>query len=294
MISDEAPPLELIRYPDARSFLQTVGDRLRAVADLEELPLSIAEEAAAAEVAGGPPTSGLFAHLGPPSEPLAILVMLPGHPLCLAQVRHDFADLAPALAHALVDTGAELPAVIGPPDPVDEFTAAWTAATGAAPSATITETLFRADRIAAEELAAEGRLVRGTVRDRQRIAEWLDAAAREALPAEVRQDAAALADAMVGAGSAYLWMLRDEPRGMGMIFRESSRGATIGGILVPPPFRGRGIATALVAELTRGVLQRKRFCLLHATEERSRLYTRLGFRPLTDVRTRLFASPEPH
>jgi uncharacterized protein len=77
------------------------------------------------------------------------------------------------------------------------------------------------------------------------------------------------------------------PRSMAAVVRRTPRGSGIAALYTPPEHRGRGYATALVATLSRGDMERgSAFCFLHtdlANPTSNRIYQRIGYRPVCDV-----------
>jgi predicted GNAT family acetyltransferase len=69
-------------------------------------------------------------------------------------------------------------------------------------------------------------------------------------------------------------------------------GIRIGPVYTPPELRGRGYASALVAELTRRLIAGGRqFCFLFtdlANPTSNSIYQRVGYRPVTDVNLWVF------
>ena len=85
--------------------------------------------------------------------------------------------------------------------------------------------------------------------------------------------------------SLYLW--EDvEPRSMVAAVGETDHGIRVGYVYTPPAFRGRGYATAAVAQLSQLLLEGgRRFCCLYtdlANPTSNAIYARLGYRSLCD------------
>jgi hypothetical protein len=78
-----------------------------------------------------------------------------------------------------------------------------------------------------------------------------------------------------------------EPVSLAAAGGPTPNGIRIGPVYTPPELRGRGYASALVAELTRVQLEGgRRFCFLFtdlANPTSNRIYQRVGYEPVTDV-----------
>jgi predicted GNAT family acetyltransferase len=94
-------------------------------------------------------------------------------------------------------------------------------------------------------------------------------------------DASAWAEAAIEAGRAYVWD-DESPRALACSPRETPSGRSIGPVYTPPPFRRRGYATALVADLAQRILNSgKRFACLFTDASNltaNHIYETIGFR----------------
>jgi GNAT superfamily N-acetyltransferase len=90
---------------------------------------------------------------------------------------------------------------------------------------------------------------------------------------------------LLRAGGLYLWE-DGEPKCMVGVNRASPNGATIGTVYTPPQFRGRGYASAAVAELSQRLLDAgRRFCTLYtdlANPTSNKIYRAVGYRPRSE------------
>jgi predicted GNAT family acetyltransferase len=89
----------------------------------------------------------------------------------------------------------------------------------------------------------------------------------------------------IAEGQVHLW---DDaaPKAMAAWGRPTTRGVSVNAVYTPPPHRGRGFATALVAALSRKLLAEGRsFCALFtdlANPTSNAVYARIGYRPVRD------------
>jgi predicted GNAT family acetyltransferase len=128
------------------------------------------------------------------------------------------------------------------------------------------------------------------------VARWVAAFHEEALGARDVPHAPAVAARRVAAREVVLW---DDgaPRAMAARDRPTARGVAVNAVYTPPASRGRGLATALVAALSRRLLAEGRsFCVLFtdlANPTANAVYARVGYRPLGDYLHLAFDPPGP-
>ena len=107
-------------------------------------------------------------------------------------------------------------------------------------------------------------------------------------------DHKARARRIIGDGVLYLWE-DGEPRSMVAAGGPTTNGIRIGYVYTPPPFRGHGYASVMVAHLTQRLLDDgRRFCFLYtdlANPTSNAIYRRLGYMPVSDVVDVVFAEP---
>jgi len=124
--------------------------------------------------------------------------------------------------------------------------------------------------------------------DRELALRWFDAFVAEAMPEAPPEDATRwlgrrLADSD---GGIVLWE-DAEPVSLAGFGGPTPNGIRVGPVYTPPERRGRGYASALVAELTRVLLAGgRRFCFLFtdlANPTSNTIYQRVGYRPVADV-----------
>ena len=126
-------------------------------------------------------------------------------------------------------------------------------------------------------------------RDRTLLVGWLDAAVWEALPSEVHREPPdgllerRLADPD---GGMALWV-DGTPVSLAGFGGTTPNGIRIGPVYTPPESRRRGYATALVAAMTRMLLEGGRaFCFLYtdlANPTSNSIYQRIGYRQVGEA-----------
>jgi len=252
-------------------------------------------------IADGAYADPLLALVEREGEAVLAALRTPPHDLILSAA--DRPDAAWALAEALAGdpVGADLPGVLGPTDETDAFAAAWTERRGGRARVLMRNRVYRLDRV---EVAPEapGTPRRATRADLARLAAWLGAFQAEALPEEP-VDAEATARRWLEAPERQVWLWEDRPEAGGapvsMVGAGSAtrNGVRIGAVYTPPERRGRGYASALVAHVSASLLAAgRRFCTLYTDLDNptsNRLYRRIGYRSVADVRHLRFASTSP-
>jgi uncharacterized protein len=216
---------------------------------------------------------------------MAAALRTPPHNLVLSEI-DDLRAIEPLVAdvHEVFET---LPGLLAASDVAARFASAWEAETGAAGRRVLAERVFRAERVVpARAVPGRMRLYRSS--DRELAVRWLDAFTAEALPEPPPEPSSHWLNRRLAEpeGSVVLWE-DGEPVSLAAAGGPTPNGIRIGPVYTPPELRGRGYASALVAELTRVQLEEgRRFCFLFtdlANPTSNRIYQRVGYEPVTDV-----------
>lgn len=200
-----------------------------------------------------------------------------------------------ALGEAMRSRAPDLPGVTGPTAAAERFARAYcggarshddpSTSSPASPHAELVlqMRLHRLDAVADVPRPA-GHVRVATPADAALLGPWAQRFVDESGSDETRPGAELLAPYLAN-GTLYLWE-DGEPRSMAGWSRGTEHGAAVSMVFTPPEHRGRGHATALVAELSRTILARgKRFCVLFtnvANPTAGAIYARIGYRPLCD------------
>jgi predicted GNAT family acetyltransferase len=212
-------------------------------------------------------------------NPVGAALRTPPHYLVLARARD--ASAAAAIAAGIDD---ELPGVVGSLPEVDQFAAAWVARTGGEARRVRDQGLFALEQVEPARAVA-GSLRDATEADRPLIRDWYRAFAMEAIGDE-NPDEERLQQTIshrLEAENAGLVLWEDgEPVSLAGFGDPTPNGIRIGPVYTPPELRGRGYASALVAELSSRLLESgRRFCFLYtdlANPTANRIYERIGYR----------------
>ena len=184
-------------------------------------------------------------------------------------------------ADAIRDPG--LRGLLGPPQSLRAFAEAsgreWRAGRGM--------TIYECRSVSAGDRVAGLRRVAG-VAERDLLVSWAKAFTSEALGViSARGEAEAAADRYIANGTMHLWTVEGQPVACAAALGPTPRGIRIGGVYTAPESRGRGYASALVADLTQLQLDRGRaFVYLYADRANptsNSIYQRLGYRRVADA-----------
>ena len=279
--------VRVARHTTARDFLERAEPWLLGAEDENNLILSLSysvEEEQAAP-GGSPPGSGeeatFFATVEDAGRVVGCAFRTPPHQVLLTAMP---VEGALALARRIAEVYAVLPAVLGPSGLAEVFAREWTGLTGRAARPGADQRLYRLDEV--EPLAAPGRMRLARPDERALAAAWAEAFARD-VHARFGPGEEALA-AWIRRGHVFLWEDGGGPVSMAVAHGRTPRGTRIGYVYTPPERRRRGYAGALVAELSRHLLDSGMdFCVLYAdlsNPTTNALYQRMGYRPLCDSR----------
>jgi uncharacterized protein len=184
-----------------------------------------------------------------------------------------------ALAESLDD---ELPGIVGAVPEAEQFARAWAVRNGVTPRRRMAQGVYALEQVA-PITGVPGTMRFATSQDRAQVLDWFLAFAREVLPPESDEDVLARGvDHRLSSDDAgvALW----EHNGLVSLAGfggPTPNGIRIGPVYTPPELRGRGYASALVAELSAGLLAGgRRFCFLYtdlANPTSNKIYERIGY-----------------
>jgi len=211
-------------------------------------------------------------------RPVAAATRTPPHNLVLAAPRS-----AEALA-LLVDALDDVPSVIGAQPEVEQFSAAWTERTGTTAQLRFAQGIYSLEHVLPVP-AAPGCLRLQAPDDTELLVAWLRAFEAEALHSlgEGEDRARQIVEHRLTAERAGLMLWEDggEVVSVAGFGGETPNGIRIGPVYTPPGLRGRGYATALVAQLSSQLLADGRsFCFLYtdlANPTSNAVYERIGY-----------------
>ena len=145
--------------------------------------------------------------------------------------------------------------------------------------------LFRLGELIRPAPGPEGTARPATERDRDLLAGWFDAFARE-VGDPPRHDTRAVVDERLGYGGITLWVAAGVPVSLAGRTRVVAGMVRVAPVYTPPELRGRGYAGAATAAVSQAALDAGvREVVLYtdlANPTSNALYQRLGYRPVED------------
>jgi predicted GNAT family acetyltransferase len=217
-------------------------------------------------------------------ETVAAALRTPPWNLLLARPRSDRA------LRALVDgIEEELPGVVGARPEVDSFVELWTSRHRLGSSVERRQGVYALERVQPVP-GPPGTARLATRSDRPLLMEWIRAFGEEALSDSDpgRSELASVVEQRLGGPSSgfLLWEDGGAPVSMSGWGGRTPNGIRVGPVYTPPGLRGRGYATALVAEQSQMLLDEgRRFCFLYtdlANPTSNAIYERIGYTRVCD------------
>jgi RimJ/RimL family protein N-acetyltransferase len=268
---------------DTAGFLAAAGDFLRADPARNTVMLSVTEDLLLKAAAPG---ETLFGWWQPDGDQVrAAFMHTPDYPLLLSRVS---GPAATALARDLTadsGTGRRIPGVNVGQERADAFAAAWRDRTGDVVAVYRRMRLFRLGELIPPRPWPEGtaRLAAGTERDL--LARWFGAFARE-VGDPPGQDHSQAAAGRLAYGGITVWEAGGVPVSVVGRTRAVAGMVRVGPVYTPPELRGRGYAGAATAAVSQAALDAGlREVVLYtdlANPTSNALYQRLGYRPVED------------
>jgi predicted GNAT family acetyltransferase len=197
----------------------------------------------------------------------------------------DFPTLAaPLVSSDLARTHDVLPAVLGPEHSARAFADAWCAPRGIRPRLGMRQRVYQLDRVVPPK-SSRGSLRIAGPRDIDLVTTWIEDFSTESGVPTAR--ARALGEERIVNGELFLWEDEGHPTSMAAWSGNTPNGVRIGYVYTPPRLRGRGYASACVAEVSQRALDRGyRFCFLFtdlSNPVSNSIYQRLGYQQVCDV-----------
>jgi GNAT superfamily N-acetyltransferase len=216
---------------------------------------------------------------------VAAALRTPPHGLVLSEIDAD--GVVEELAEDVHDVYDSLPGVLGPVVAVRRFVELWQPHQAAPARLAVSERIYQAESVT-PPVGVSGRMRPYEPADHDLALRWFGAFIAEALPGGSPESAADVVEHRLAepGGGIVLWE-DGEAVSIAGFGGPTPNGGRIGPVYTPPERRGRGYASAIVAELTGSILASgRRFCFLFtdlANPTSNSIYQRVGYRPVTDV-----------
>jgi GNAT superfamily N-acetyltransferase len=190
-------------------------------------------------------------------------------------------DAIVAVVAAVHDEGVRLPGVTGEAATSARFAGAWSerARVGARPD--LGQRIYEVDDVTAA--TAPGHFGRAELQHRDLLVSWF--AAFQAEVGEPVSDLTEVVERRLGDRELWTWC-DPEPVALAGLVAPVAGVVRVGPVYTPPARRGRGYASALVAQLSRDVLDQGLRCILYtdlANPTSNSIYRTIGYRAVTEV-----------
>lgn len=194
-------------------------------------------------------------------------------------------EAAPLVASDVADVYDSLPAVLGPVDAARAVADAWAALKGLRAVDGTRQRIHALERVRFPARAAAGTMRLANAGDLALVTSWIWSFMEETgLPAG---DPEARAGQLTEGGLLALWVDEGVPVSMAAFPAHTRNTVRVGYVYTPAEHRRRGYASALVAHLSRHILDSGfRQCVLYtdlANATSNRIYRAIGYRPVQDV-----------
>lgn len=224
-----------------------------------------------------------FCSIGTKMEIQAVAIRTPPHMVILMQIAGDIEDLVTELMDIVYKKFKRIPGVVGDKELVDIFARRWCAKYGITVKDIMAQRIYRLDKVNDVPLAP-GRFRVATMADKDLVVRWhhafhIDIGGIERNMPET--------DVIPGLEAGFVFFWEDgQPVSMALKSGQTEKGVTVGGVYTPPELRGKGYATACVAELSKNILQSgKAFCMLYtdlANPTSNSIYQKIGYQAVAD------------
>ena len=194
-------------------------------------------------------------------------------------------EAAPALADALSSANDHIPAVLGPEPVAAALAAEWVVRRGGSWKLGLEQRVYRLDEVI-RPVGAEGELRVATPPDLDLAIEWAEGFGRDA-GSDFRPKTP-LVKRWVEEGVLHFWTVSGAAVSMAVAHGRTPRGVRVGYVYTPTDLRGRGYASACVAEVSQCMLDSGLdFCVLYtdlSNPTSNAIYQRIGYRAVADER----------
>lgn len=218
-------------------------------------------------------------------------MMTPPFKLVLCTAAEAITPAAQTLARDLLAGNWAVPGVHAAPAVAEQFAEVWVHLANANYTRGTRERIYELRQVVPPRPAPGGLLRLACAEDAEIATVWADAFLAEALPGEPRQDTRTAVDRRIA--DQVLWIWDDgRPVSMAATGRSTPNSVAIGLVYTPPELRGRGYASACVAQVSQRMLDSGyRFCTLYtdlANPTSNHIYQAIGYRPVCDINEYLF------
>jgi predicted GNAT family acetyltransferase len=190
--------------------------------------------------------------------------------------------LIPEAVEHVLDDGVQLPGVTADAATAARFAGAWTEQTRSGAAPTLAQRIYEVQHVVAPA-ATPGRRRLAGAGDRDVLVAWFAGFAAEI--GDPPGDEGAAVDRRVAAEQVWVWE-DGTPVAFAALTAPIEGVVRVGPVYTAPDARGRGYASALVAQLSASVLERSLRCILYADLDNptsNGIYRAIGYRAVDEV-----------
>ncbi|MDX6520916.1 MAG: uncharacterized protein QOJ31_1938 [Gaiellales bacterium] len=275
----------VIRLADADRALAEVADSLAAAGAEGELSFGILRRLVAEPDAWGDEVvilAGVSA-----GNPVALVTMTGAHPALIVGFGDPGSVGFGDLVIAMLETGRRPEGVNGARRWSEPFARAWTEIAGAAAEVRRDVRAFELREVRRPRIPA-GRFRPATAGDHDLLERWTVAFGADIAEPTTHAVAARQVARLAAESDLAVWDLDGRVVSMAGVVRRTPRSSTIALVYTPPELRGRGFASAVVAELSQRELDAgQQLCSLFtdvANPTSNHIYAEIGYEPKCDFR----------
>jgi uncharacterized protein len=188
----------------------------------------------------------------------------------------------------------DLPGIHADAETGVSFVSIWHAATNQAYRVAMAERVYKLESVQPVR-AVSGAIRRITEADRQLVRSWLEAFSNESSALPERDFDPVIDESLrFDTRGHYLWVDDEKPVSLAGYNGPTPHGIRVGPVYTPPELRGRGYATACVAQLSQILLDEGRQFVFLFTDlsnpTSNHIYQEIGYRPICDINLYAFGA----
>ncbi len=277
--------LKIQRYNDVAAFYAQTRAFLAQQEAENHLPLGILNGLLNGEFMENPP----YLALAKDDEAIiGVAFQTPPHHACLSSPFD--ARAIPALVDDLRAFNPSLTGLIAPKGVGEAFCQRWRHGNDCSYQLAMAQRIYKLSAVIPPRPVA-GRMRSATLSDRPRVLAWLAAFSHDTHanddPDAIQQSAERFLNAPPHMRGLVFWEVDGETVSMAGYAGPTPHGMRVNAVYTPPPYRGKGYASACVAALSQRLLNEGRqFCFLFtdlANPTSNHIYQAIGYQPVFDI-----------
>jgi len=268
--------IEVVAHAGAAAFLSRAEEWLLMDEAQYNLHLSLAY----ARSEGAAEPDALFATVELDGSVVGCVIRTPPHKLLVTEMP---LDSTAAVAAAAADRYAQIPCVLGPAETAEAIAAGWVSLRGGSYRRGMPQRMYRLDEVAPIH-GVPGAARPATEEDLELLKRWGGGFGDDVGAAFVLEEKSIVR--MIRQDQMFIWE-DGGPAAMTVAQGVTPSGCRVGYVYTPPNRRGRGYASALVADVSQRMLDSGlAFCVLYtdlANPTSNSIYQKIGYQPIADV-----------